>query len=111
MKAIILNENGGPEKLIYRDDFSEPELKSNEVLVNIKATTINRADLVIRNGYPGLMLKFPHILGGDIAGTVAKTGSDVKNFKAGNRVVSWSLAVETDDEWVKNGGKFCSAEF
>lgn len=103
MKTIILNENGGLDKLLYREDFPEPEIKPNEILVNVKATSINRADLVVRNGYPGLMLKFPHILGGDIAGTVSRTGSNVKSFKAGDRVVSWSLAVEADDEWVQKG--------
>jgi NADPH:quinone reductase-like Zn-dependent oxidoreductase len=103
MKAVILNENGGIDKLVYKTDHPEPVLKANEVLVNIKATSINRADLVIRGGYPGLNLQFPHILGGDIAGVVAETGKEVKGFKAGDRVVSWSLAVEADDEWVRRG--------
>lgn len=103
MKAVILNENGGPEKLIYKTDFPVPEIKPNEVLINVKATSVNRADIVIRNGYPGLNLKFPHILGGDIAGIIENTGSDVKDFKTGDRVLSWSLAIEADDEWVRRG--------
>lgn len=103
MKAVIINENGGIDKLIYQTDFPEPNIKPNEVLVRTMAATINRADLVIRNGYPGLSLKFPHILGGDIAGIVEETGSDVKDFKTGDRVVSWSLAVEADDQWVRRG--------
>jgi len=103
MKAIILNENGGLDKLVYTNDFPEPDIKPNEVLLNIKATSINRADLVIRNGYPGLSLKFPHILGGDIAGVVAKNGSNAKQFKEGDRVVCWPMAVEADDEWVRKG--------
>lgn len=108
MKAVILNENGGPDKLIYTEDFPVPELKPDEVLVKIKATTINRADLVIRTGYPGLSLNFPHILGGDIAGVVEKAGSDVKNFKTGERVVSWSLVACGECEWCKRGrGGLC----
>jgi len=103
MKAIILNENGGLDKLVYKEDFPEPGIKPGEVLVNIKATSINRADLVVRNGYPGLSLKFPHILGGDIAGVVYKTGNSVKHFKEGDRVLSWPMSVEADDEWVKKG--------
>jgi len=103
MKVITINENGGLDKLVYNDNFPEPSLKPNEILVNVKATSINRADLVIRNGYPGLTLKFPHILGGDISGIVAKTGQNVKDFKEGDRVLSWPLAVEADDEWVKKG--------
>jgi len=103
MKAIILNENGGLDKMVYKTDFPLPEIKPNEVLVKVKATTVNRADLVIRNGYPGLNLKFPHILGGDIAGVIERTGGDVKNFKTGDKIVSWPLAVEADDEWVRRG--------
>jgi NADPH:quinone reductase-like Zn-dependent oxidoreductase len=103
MKAVILQENGGVDKLIYTEDFPVPEIKPNEVLVNVKATSVNRADLVIRNGYPGLSLNFPHILGGDIAGVVAKAGRDVKGFKEGDRIVSWSIISEADDEWARKG--------
>jgi alcohol dehydrogenase len=103
MKAVILKENGGTDKLIYTTDHPEPEIRPNEVLVNIKATSINRADLVIRAGYPGLSLKFPHILGGDIAGVISKTGNDVKNFKEGDRIVSWSIVSEADDDWSRKG--------
>lgn len=108
MKAVILNENGGPDKLIYTEDFPVPELRPDEVLVNIKATTINRADLVIRTGYPGLSINFPHILGGDISGIVNKTGSEVKSFKPGERVLSWSLVACGECEWCKRGrGGLC----
>jgi NADPH:quinone reductase-like Zn-dependent oxidoreductase len=103
MKAVILQENGGVDKLIYTEDFPVPEIKPNEVLVNVKATSVNRADLVIRNGYPGLSLKFPHILGGDITGEVSKTGSEVKDFKEGDRAVSWPIISEADDEWARKG--------
>src|ERR1043165_5504023 len=99
MKAIVLHENGGIEKLVYETDFPVPKIKPDEVLVKIKATSINRADIVIRNGYPGLNLKFPHILGGDIAGIIEKSGSDVTNFKEGDRIVSWPLSVNADDAW------------
>ncbi len=103
MKAIVLNENGGPDKLVYKEDFPVPEIKPNEVLVNVKASSINRADLVIRNGYPGLALKFPHILGGDISGIVSKTGKNAKGFNEGDRVLAWPMAVEAVDEWVRRG--------
>lgn len=103
MKAVILIENGGTDKLIYKTDFSEPDVKPNEVLVNIKATSINRADLVIRTGYPGLSLNFPHILGGDITGVISKVGSDVKDFKEGERVVAWSIVSEANDDWARKG--------
>jgi NADPH:quinone reductase-like Zn-dependent oxidoreductase len=101
MKAVILNENGGTDKLVYTEELPKPEIKPNEVLVKIKATSVNRADLVIRGGYPGLALNFPHILGGDIAGVIAKTGSEVKEFKEGDRVAAWSIVSEADDDWAR----------
>jgi len=108
MKAIILNENGGTDKLFYTGDFPEPEIKPNEILVNVKATSVNRADLVIRQGYPGLTLKFPHILGGDIAGIVERTGNDVKGFKEGDRVFNWPIVSCGKCEWCKKGrGGLC----
>ncbi len=85
-----------------------PEIGPEEVLVKIKATTINRADLVIRNGYPGLTLNFPHILGGDITGAVEQAGSSVKDFKQGDRVLSWSIVACGKCEWCKKGrGGLC----
>jgi NADPH:quinone reductase-like Zn-dependent oxidoreductase len=108
MKAVILNENGGPDKLVYTEDFPIPEIKPDEVLVKLKATTINRADLVIRTGYPGLSLSFPHILGGDIAGVIEETGSNVKGFKKGDNVISWSIVACGECEWCKKGrGGLC----
>lgn len=108
MKAIILNENGAADKLIYTTDFPVPEIMPDETLVNIKATSINRADLVIRNGYPGLSLNFPHIPGGDITGIVEKTGSGVNDFKPGDRVISWPIVACGKCEWCKKGrGGLC----
>lgn len=108
MKAVILNENGATDKLIYAADFPVPDIKPDEALVRIKATSINRADLVIRNGYPGLTLNFPHILGGDISGVIEKTGNEVKKFKAGDRVISWSIVACGKCEWCRKGrGGLC----
>ena len=81
MKAVLLYENGGNEKLVYSTQCPFPIIKSNEVLVKVKATSVNRVDLLIRDGYPGLNLKFPHIIGGDITGIIEETGDDVKDFK------------------------------
>jgi alcohol dehydrogenase len=84
MKAVYIETNGGPEVLQYSESFSEPTIKPNEVLVKLEATSLNRVDLHIRKGYPGLKLNFPHILGADISGIVWETGSEVKNFQKGN---------------------------
>lgn len=91
MKAIVLYEHGGLDKLTYKTDFPEPAIGPDDVLVNVKATGVNRVDLVVRSGYPGITIPMPHIPGGDIAGVVAKIGPGVKGFSEGDRVVAWPL--------------------
>ncbi len=101
MKASVLFENGGVDKLVYKTDFPIPEINPNEALVKVEATSVNRADLVIRAGYPGLSLHFPHLLGGDIAGVIEESGKNVKRFKPGDRVVSWPIIACGECEWCK----------
>lgn len=103
MKTIILNENGGLDKLNYVSDFAIPEVHEGEVLVKIEATSVNRADLVIRQGYPGLVLHFPHILGGDITGTVEAVGAGVSGFSNGDRIISWPIIACGKCDWCKKG--------
>ena len=91
MNAIVLYEHGGPEKLVYKTDFPQPSVGTDEVLINVKATGVNRVDLLVRGGYPGITISMPHIPGGDIAGTIAQIGSNVKGFLVGERVVTWPL--------------------
>ncbi|OGF52655.1 MAG: hypothetical protein A2Z21_10065 [Candidatus Fraserbacteria bacterium RBG_16_55_9] len=91
MKAIVLLEHGGLEKLIYKENHPEPELREQDVLVRIHATTVNRIDFFVRGGYPGVKIQFPHIPGADIAGTVEEIGGNVERFRKGDRVLSWPL--------------------
>ena len=91
MKAIQLHQHGGLEELKYETDVPEPEIGADDVLVRIKATSVNRIDFFVRSGYPGLEFKFPHIPGADIAGEVAKVGANVAEFSEGDRVVAWPL--------------------
>lgn len=92
MKAIVLHEHGGIDKLRY-EDFPEPEISDRDVLVKIGATSVNRIDFFVRGGYPGVTIKFPHIPGADIAGTVAAVGASVRAFKKGGRVLAWPLVA------------------
>ena len=88
MKAIVLYEHGGPEKLLYRTDVPHPVIAADEVLINVKATGVNRVDLVVRSGHPGITIAMRHIPGGDIAGAIARLGADVNGFSIGDRVVT-----------------------
>ncbi len=86
MKAILLHEHGGPEVLSY-EDFPEPEPGPGQVQVRLHAAALNRLDLWVREGWPGLKLDYPHIPGADGAGVVSALGADVSEFEIGDRVV------------------------
>jgi NADPH:quinone reductase-like Zn-dependent oxidoreductase len=92
MKAIVLHEHGGIEELSY-ENHPEPEIGKRDVLVKIEATSVNRIDFFVRSGYPGVTFRFPHIPGGDIAGTVSAVGARVKSFRKGDRVLAWPLVA------------------
>jgi NADPH:quinone reductase-like Zn-dependent oxidoreductase len=86
MKAILFHRHGGPEVLEYAD-FPAPEPGPGEVLVKLEAAALNRMDLWVRNGWPGLKLEYPHIPGADGAGTIAALGEGVTDRAVGDRVV------------------------
>jgi len=89
MQAYLLHEAGGIENLIV-SEIDKPTPKANEVLIDIKAISINPVDVKIRE-MPKLLDKVygtdrPLILGWDIAGVVTAIGDDVTDFEAGDRV-------------------------
>ena len=88
MKAIIIHEFGGPEvmKIV---EMERPVPMANEILVKMYASGVNPADYVVREGGNAILkpfLKLPLGLGMDGAGEVEETGSDVTNFKKGDKV-------------------------
>ena len=88
MKAIILKEAGGPENLIIKD-IPVPVPKKDEVLVKVKAFSINPVDIKTRKGlslYNDLKRDEPVILGWDIAGEVVQVGEDVTTLEEGDEV-------------------------
>lgn len=86
MKAVLFHEHGGPQVLEYAD-FPTPEPIAGEVLIRLRAASLNRMDVFVRNGWPGLKLELPHINGADGAGEVARLGDNTTSFKIGARVV------------------------
>jgi NADPH:quinone reductase-like Zn-dependent oxidoreductase len=73
MKAVLFRQHGGPEVLEYAD-FPTPEPKPGEALIRLHAAALNRMDVMVRNGWPGLKLELPHINGADGAGEVVALG-------------------------------------
>lgn len=86
MKAISFHQHGGPEVLQY-GDFPAPEPGQGKVRVQLKAAALNRVDLWVREGWPGIKLSYPHIPGADGAGIVDKIGEGVRDWKIGDSVV------------------------
>ena len=89
MKAIRVNETGGPEKLVL-ENISVPEPQAGQVLVKVTAAGVNFIDIYQRSGlYP---VAPPFTPGQEGAGVVEATGPGVDTIKAGDRVC-WCYAV------------------
>jgi NADPH:quinone reductase-like Zn-dependent oxidoreductase len=87
MKAVVVNEYGGPEVLKYQD-LPRPEPKEDEILVRVMAAAVNPVDSYVRQGMfakRGIDNR-PLVIGSDIAGVVEKTGANAKRFKPGDAV-------------------------
>ncbi len=89
MKAIVLEQFGGTENLIEKE-IGKPSIKSNEVLIKVKAISINPVDVKVRSRKAPLAENLaqydPLILGWDISGVVVETGNEVTSFKTGDEV-------------------------
>ena len=87
MKAIYVKEFGGAENLEIREVENPPKPSGKQVLVNVKASAVNRADILQRKGfYPAPEGFDDRLLGLEFAGEVAEIGESVENFKTGDRV-------------------------
>jgi NADPH:quinone reductase-like Zn-dependent oxidoreductase len=84
MRAIRIHEDGGPEVLRY-EDAPDPAPEPGEVLVRLRAASLNHLDLWVRQGRPSVPK--PRILGADGAGVVDALGEGVGGFTPGDRVV------------------------
>src|SRR5215468_86925 len=87
MKAVYVERVGPPEVLIY-GELPEPQPGPNDVLIRVRATSLNRLDVFMREGSHGTSITPPQILGRDIAGEVVQVGSAVQGFQPGDRVVA-----------------------
>ena len=87
MKAWYIESYGGPDKLRC-GDLPEPRITPDDVLIEIRAASVNPIDWKMRSGMTRLILKqgFPLILGNDLAGVVAAVGSRVSGFSIGDAV-------------------------
>lgn len=86
MKAVIFHTHGGPE-VLRLEEVPDPKPGRDEVLIEVRATSINHLDIFLRRGIPGVRIPLPKIAGSDVAGIIREVGEDVTTVRAGQRVV------------------------
>ena len=84
MKAIRIHEDGGPDVLRY-EDAPDPSPEAGEILIRLRAASLNRLDVWVRRGLPSVPK--PRILGADGAGVVEALGDGVTGLAEGDPVV------------------------
>src|ERR1022692_4666030 len=104
MNAILLHAYGNADQLKYESTDS-PKPGKDEVLVKVRATSINPVDWKIRSGaakerFP---VEFPAILGRDLAGEVLEAGSEANRFPVGSRVMGLTWKTYAEECVAKSG--------
>ncbi|MFC4094626.1 NAD(P)-dependent alcohol dehydrogenase [Euzebyella saccharophila] len=114
MKALCYSKYGRPRDIFTIKDVPIPKIESNEILVQVKATTVNRTDeglvtarYYISRFFTGFTQPKKQSPGTDFAGVITEIGENVKHFKVGDRVFGFNdeilsshsqfLAIEEND--------------
>src|SRR5579862_2765540 len=86
MKALVLREHGG-DGLRLETDFPDPVAGEGDVVIRVRATSLNYHDVFTRRGMPGIRIAMPAIMGLDVAGEIAALGPGVDGWRIGDRVL------------------------
>ena len=86
MRALVLRAHGGGG-LRYEPDFPDPVPGEGDVVLRVRATSLNYHDVFTRRGMPGIRIAMPAIMGLDVAGEIAAIGPGVSGWKLGDRVL------------------------
>jgi NADPH:quinone reductase-like Zn-dependent oxidoreductase len=91
MRAVVLHEYGGPDKLKY-EVVPDPVAGRGEVLVRVAAASVNPIDYKMRSGEAKQLfpLELPAILGRDLSGIVREVGEGVSGFAPGDKVMAFA---------------------
>ena len=92
MKALYYDEQKG-YKGIKVGDVPIPEIAEDEVLVRVKAFSLNHLDVWVMSGNYPVKIPLPHIFGSDASGIVEKTGKTVRHIKPGDEVKFGKLSL------------------
>jgi alcohol dehydrogenase len=86
MRALVLHAHGG-DGLRLETDFPDPVPGEGDVVLRVRATSLNYHDVFTRRGMPGIRIAMPAIMGLDVAGEIAAIGPGVTGWTLGERVV------------------------
>jgi len=111
MKAAVIEKFGGPE-VIKIKELEKPFPRFGEVIIKVKAVSLNHLDIWVREGLTAYGTKLPHILGCDFAGEIVELGDGIENFKIGDKVFvdpglrcfKCEFCIEGKDNLCKNFG-------
>src|SRR5215211_3258638 len=95
MKAVLFRQHGGPEVLEYTD-FPTPEPKPGEALIRLQAAALNRVDVMVRHGWPGIKLELPHINGADGAGEIVALPNNAGTTPTGGLEVGDHVVINAN---------------
>lgn len=87
MLAAVIRSYSGPSAVEIAEVPRPVVQQDSDVVVTLRAAALNRLDLFVTNGLPGITHEFPHVLGCDGAGVVEAVGAGVRQFRAGDRVL------------------------
>src|SRR6476620_6170707 len=87
MRAVVTYDHGGLDRMVFERNYRDPVIGPGDVLLRMRACTLNYHDVFTRKGMPGIRIPMPIILGIDVAGEVAAVGAAVKGIAVGQRVV------------------------
>ena len=87
MRAVVLQEQGETARPILKTDFPDPVAGEGDVLVRVRATSLNYHDVFTRRGMPGIRIPLPAIMGLDASGDVVEVGPGVGGWSVGDRVL------------------------
>ncbi len=87
MKALVLREHGGNDRLHIETDFPDPVPGEGDVVLRVRGASLNYHDVFTRRGMPGIKIAMPAIMGLDVAGEIVSVGPGVDGWLPGDRVL------------------------
>ena len=84
---MVLREQGKTARPVLEAGFPDPRVGEGDVLIRVRATSLNYHDVFTCRGMPGIKVPLPAILGLDCAGDIEEVGSEVEGWSRGDRVL------------------------